>query len=324
MPCVSVVVPVYNVEDYLEKCLRSILTQTYSDLEVLLIDDGSTDRSGGLCEELAQTDPRVRVIHQENQGLGGARNTGIEAAQGEWILFVDSDDWLEADLIADSLEAAERAGADMVVPAFRTVDETGRELAVMREDLPENTGLALARYPQLLLMSPCAWGRLYRTRLFRDSGLRYPPRAWYEDLRTTFKLLPLAERVVAIPTVGVNYLQRAGSIMNSRNLARNVEILEALEDLLDWYQKRGLLDQYRPELEYLALFHGYLTASVRVLRADPKSPLLEEFAGWLRQRFPDYRSSKYLPRLGRKRRLLFRLLEHRQYRAIRLLFRLKG
>ena len=320
----SVVIPVYEAKTCLGRCVESWLSQTEKDLELILVDDGSSDGSAVLCDLYAEQDTRVRVIHQENQGLGAARNTGIEAAQGEWILSVDSDDWLEADLIADSLEAAERAGADMVVPAFRTVDETGRELAVMREDLPENTGLALARYPQLLLMSPCAWGRLYRTRLFRDSGLRYPPRAWYEDLRTTFKLLPLAERVVAIPTVGVNYLQRAGSIMNSRNLARNVEILEALEDLLDWYQKRGLLDQYRPELEYLALFHGYLTASVRVLRADPKSPLLEEFAGWLRQRFPDYRSSKYLPRLGRKRRLLFRLLEHRQYRAIRLLFRLKG
>lgn len=324
MPCVSVVVPVYNVEAYLEKCVRSILSQTYPDLEVILVDDGSTDPSGALCEDLARTDPRVRVIHQENQGLGGARNTGIEAARGEWLLFVDSDDWLEPDLLARELEAARRTGADLVVPAFRTVDEAGRELAVLREDLPKDVGLALEEHPRLLLMAPCAWGKLYRARLFLESGVRYPPRVWYEDLRTTFKLLPLAGRVVAVDAVGVNYLQRAGSIMNNKNLSRNREIVEAMEDLLGWYREHGLLERYRPELEYLALYHVYLTASVRVLRADPKSPLPGEFARWLRERFPEYRKNKYLPRLGRKRLLLFRLLEGGQHWAVRLLFRFRG
>lgn len=324
MPKISVVVPVYNVEAYLEKCARSILDQSEPDLELLLIDDGSTDRSGGLCEEIAGTDSRVRVIHQENRGLGGARNTGIEAARGEWLLFVDSDDWLEPGLIEQSLKAAEQAGANMVVPAFRRVDEQGRDLGVIREKLPLNTGLTLAQRPDLLLMHPCAWGRLYRTELFQKSGVRYPPRVWYEDLRTTLKLLPDAGRVVFIDAIGVNYLQRAGSIMNNLNLQRNVEIIEAFEDLLGWYKEQGLFERYRPELEYLTLFHVYLTASVRVLRADKKSPLLERFACYLRENFPDYKKNKYLPMLGKKRALLVRLLEAKQYWAIDLLFRLKG
>ena len=99
MPKASVIVPVYNVEGYLEKCVQSVLAQTEKDFELLLVDDGSTDHSGKLCDTLAQTDSRIRVIHQQNQGLGGARNTGIREAKAPWILLADSDDWIEPEIL---------------------------------------------------------------------------------------------------------------------------------------------------------------------------------------------------------------------------------
>ena len=137
----SVIVPVYNVEAYLEKCVQSILRQTEQDFELLLVDDGSTDSSGQLCEELAKKDSRIRVIHQENQGLGGARNTGIREAKGDWLLLVDSDDWIEPEILEKTLEAGLREEADMVVFPFRSVDEEGRELAVFRENIPGGPGV---------------------------------------------------------------------------------------------------------------------------------------------------------------------------------------
>ncbi len=324
MPKISVVVPVYNVEEYLEKCVGSILGQTRDDWELLLIDDGSTDSSGALCDALAASDSRIRAVHQENRGLGGARNTGMEAAAGEWLMFVDSDDTLEPKALEDCLWTAESAGADMAVGAFRTVDPAGRELAVYREDLPPGERLTLESNPELLFMTPSACAKLYRAALFKESGLRYPPRVWYEDIRTTLKLLPKAGGVAVSGTVCYNYLQRPGSIMNNAQLARNHEIIDALEDLLGWYEKQGLFEAYREELAYLTLFHVYLTASVRVLREDRRHPLLGEFQAYTKRRFPDYKKNKYLYKLGRNRRLLFWLLERRLYGAAALLFKIKG
>ena len=133
LPKATVVVPVYNVENYLIKCVDSILAQTEPDFELLLVDDGSTDGSGGLCDKLAERDGRVRVIHQENQGLGGARNTGIQAAVGDWLLLVDSDDWIEPQTLEKALEAGLREEADLVVFGYRSVDEAGRTLQTFLE-----------------------------------------------------------------------------------------------------------------------------------------------------------------------------------------------
>ena len=324
MPKVSVVVPVYNVKDYLEKCAASVLGQTHPDLELLLIDDGSTDGSAALCDQIAASDPRVRVVHQENQGLGGARNTGVNAAQGQWILFPDSDDWLEPQTLETALSAGEKTGADLVAFPFRSEDEAGRELAVFREDLPENVPLDPKTRRDLLLLAPSACNKLYKTQLFHCTGLRYPPRVWYEDLRTTLKLIPSCRRLAYTGFVGYNYLQRPGSIMNNANLSRNREIIDALGDVLGWYKSQGLFEAYRQELEYLALFHGYLTASVRVLRADPSHPLLKELRAYIDREFPRRRHNPYLPRLGKKRRLLLSLLDRSMYRTVGTLFKLKG
>ena len=324
MPKASVIVPVYKVEEYLEKCVQSILAQTERDFELILVDDGSPDRCGALCDSLAQTDPRVRVIHQENQGLGGARNTGIREARGDWLLLVDSDDWIEPKILEKAMEAGLREEADLVMFAFRTVDEQGRELGVFREDMPKERGIGLQEHKEALLTAPCAWNKLYRRSFFQGTGLAYPPRVWYEDLRTTPKLMAKAGRMVFLDEVGYNYLQRQGSIMKSANLERNREILDAFDDLLPWFRKEGLFEAYRREMEYLAVFHVYLTAGVRVALADRKSPLLRELAAYVEERFPGWRQNPYLPKLGGKRRLLVSLLQKKWYWAVSLLFKLKG
>ncbi|HIY26324.1 MAG TPA: glycosyltransferase [Candidatus Acutalibacter pullistercoris] len=324
MPKASVIVPVYKVEEYLEKCVQSILAQTERDFELILVDDGSPDRCGALCDSLAQTDSRIRVIHQENQGLGGARNTGIREARGDWLLLVDSDDWIEPKILEKAMEAGLREEADLVMFAFRTVDEQGRELGVFREDMPKERGITLQEHKEALLTAPCAWNKLYRRSFFQGTGLAYPPRVWYEDLRTSPKLMAKAGRMVFLDEVGYNYLQRQGSIMKSANLERNQEILDAFDDLLPWFRKEGLFEAYRRELEYLAVFHVYLTAGVRVALADRKSPLLRELAAYVEERFPGWRQNPYLPKLGGKRRLLVSLLQKKWYWAVSLLFKLKG
>ena len=325
MPKASVIVPVYNVEAYLEKCVQSILRQTEQDFELLLVDDGSTDSSGQLCEELAKKDSRIRVIHQENQGLGGARNTGIREAKGDWLLLVDSDDWIEPEILEKSLEAGLREEADMVVFPFRSVDEEGRELAVFRENIPVGRAFALKERKDILLTAPVAWNKLYRTAFFRETGLAYPSRVWYEDIRTTPKLMALARRMVFLGDIGYNYLQRQGSIMNSGKVARNVEIIEAFDDILPWFWEHGLFAEYRQELEHLTVAHILLTSSVRVLRMDYKNPLLGKFRAYVEREFPTYRGNPYnKTHFTRNQKIALWLVERRWYGAAALAFRVKG
>ncbi len=324
MPKATVIVPVYNVEGYLVKCVDSILAQTEPDFELLLVDDGSTDGSGALCDKLAQKDSRIQVIHQKNQGLGGARNTGIKAATGDWVLLVDSDDWIEPELLEKTLEAGLREEADLVMFGFRSVDEQGNTLQTFVEDVPKDRSLTIGERPDLLLMAPSAWCRLYRRELLVRTGILFPPRVWYEDIRTTPKLLVAASRVVFLSYVGYDYLSRTGSITKNKNADRNREILLAFDDLFAYFKEKGLFEKYRQEFCYLTLFHAYLTASVRVLLIDRKHPLLKEFRDYLNKWFPDYRQCSYLNRLSRVHRLLLSLLEKRQYWLIALLFKLKG
>ncbi len=324
LPKATVVVPVYNVEKYLQKCVDSILAQTEPDFELLLVDDGSTDGSGGLCDKLAERDGRIRVIHQENQGLGGARNTGIQAAVGDWLLLVDSDDWIEPQTLEKALEAGLREEADLVVFGYRSVDEAGRTLQTFLEEAPKDRALSLEQQPDLLLASPSACIRLYRRELLARTGILFPSRVWYEDMRTTPKLLAQSKQVVFLDFVGYNYFQRTGSITKNQNAERNREILDAFEDLLSWFRAQGLLERYRQELCYLAVYHAFLTASVRVLLIDRKHPLLREFRESLERWFPDWRQCPYLSRLSRSHRLLLSLLEKRCYGLIALLFAVKG
>lgn len=316
----SIIIPVYNVAEYLEKCIDSALAQT-GDFEILLIDDGSTD---GLCpamcdryaERFAKT---VRVFHQENGGLGAARNAGIVHAKGEYLLFLDSDDTIAPETLR-RLDAATAENPDMVIFGYEQVFADGRRVAHPPK-LPANVPLTLSSCPQLLLSEPNASFRLCKRTLF--SEIRFPGRVWYEDLRTTGKLLARAEKILVIGDCLYGYLMREGSIMNNRNLQRNREIMEATEDLLLWYRQEKLFDTYRDVLCALTVEHVLLAASVRVARVDPKNPLLSEFVAYTRREFPDYRNNPYRARLSRAKRLALHLIQHRRFRTLRLLFRLK-
>jgi glycosyltransferase involved in cell wall biosynthesis len=319
----SLIIPVYNVADYLPKCLDSVLCQEAEGWEVILVDDGSTDgASGGICDRYAAQYPqRVRVIHQENQGLGGARNTGLEAAQGDYVLFVDSDDSLAPNALPVLSQAAQD-GPDIITFGF-VMDRDGVLGEQHLDALPEDRLFTLADTPTLLMASPNACNRLWKRSLFVDSGIRFPSRVWYEDIRTTTKLFALAKSIRYLPETFYRYAVREGSITRNPNVARNGEILDAFRDLLTWYQAQGLFDRYRWELCRLTVDHVYLAATVRVARMDPNHPLLGEFSAFLAEWFPDYRRDPYLKELPTLHRLLLPLIRGKHYHTIRLLFRIK-
>lgn len=322
----SIIIPVYNTKDYLESCLQSVLAGDTEDCEILLIDDGSTDgETPALCDALAEKHaPLVRVIHQENKGLGGARNTGIENCSGEYVFFPDSDDRITPDCLSLLKKNIRETGAEIIAFDFCSDDGMGHLTPMSASQFYSDVPFTLEERPDFLLSLPSACSRVWKKSLFLDSGVRYPSKVWYEDLRTSMKLFALAGSIVSIPEKLYLYLQRPGSIMHSANVSRNHEIVDAFQDLLGWFGEHGLLEKYRMELGRLCIDHMYLAASIRVLMADTKHPLLNEFRDYLREHFPDYRSNPYLPQLTSTRRLAFRLLEGRHYHILKLLFRIRG
>ena len=320
----SIIVPVYNVADFLQGCIDSILANDCSDCELILVDDGSTDgRCPAICDENAARHPElIRVIHQANQGLGGARNTGLEAARGEYVFFVDSDDTIAPESLQVLREAVERTHAEICSFNLRTHDGqgSGETVEISRQ---YDTPFTLAEHPEFLMSLPAAWARIWKRELFLRTGIRYPSRVWYEDIRTSTKLFAVADSIVTLPQTLYFYLARPGSIMRSSNVGRNREILEAFDDVLAWFREHGLFETYRQELCRLAVDHILLAATVRVARMDPHSALLGEFAGYMDANFPDYRRNPYLKQLPRKHKLVLRLVEGKHFSLLRLLFRLK-
>ena len=322
MKC-SVIVPVYNMAGYLPRCMASLLAQDLSGCEIILVDDGSTDgTSPALCDRYAE-DHRdlVKVIHEENRGLGEARNTGIRAAEGEYLLFVDSDDWLREDALAALRLCARETRADMIVFRHACCMEDGTKVpaGLLPSGVSPGTVTNLAEQPALLWDPPMSWTRLCRKSLFEDNAIRFPSGIWFEDLGTTPKLLLAAKTVVYLDEPLYCYYQRDGSIMRSRDLRRNLEIRDALGTVLKYYEENGAFERYEPYLCVMCADHC-MEAARRVLMQDPEAVFLPDFMDFFRERFPDRRKYALLPRLGRKKQMLFQLLTGGHFKTARRIF----
>lgn len=318
----SIIVPVYNTSQYLEGCIRSITANDCSDCEIILVDDGATDGiCPAMCNRLAAGNPGlIRVIHQQNQGVGSARNTGIESARGEYLFFPDSDDTITSNALSVLKKAICETRADVVAFNLYSDDGQGKYTPIDANYIQPEGVFTAAEKPEFLLSLPSAWSRVWKRSLFMDAGIRYPSRVWYEDLRTSMKLFVLAQSIVAIPDRLYLYLQRPGSIMRSTNVDRNREIIDAFQDLLTWFREQGLWETFREPLCRLCVDHLYIAASVRVLRADPRHRLLAEFQSYLQENFPNYQENPLLSQLSFPHKLALRLLDRKHYRLLKWLF----
>ena len=214
-PLVSIIVPVYNIETYLPRCVDSLLRQSYPNLEVLLVDDGSTDGSGPLCDAYATQDARVRVIHKQNGGLSDARNAGLEAAKGECLSFVDGDDWVSPYYIENLYRALEQADADFSASCFEEVFE-GNAPSAPEERLEQFEILSQEECLKRILyqdgMEVTTPTKLYKRELFH--GVRYPVGKLYEDIPVAYEVAKRTRKAARIANRDYYYFQRADSIQN--------------------------------------------------------------------------------------------------------------
>jgi len=214
-PLISVIVPVYNVKEYVAKCLDSICGQTYRNLEIIVVDDGSTDGSGDICDAYAAKDSRIKTLHCENGGQSAARNRGLDIATGEYIAFVDSDDWIEKEMYERLQSAAEQHGADIAMCSY-SKDYPNRSKVMRDSDKTclwsgkEAVGKLFARKR----MRDYVWDKIYRRHIL--DGIRFPEGKLYEDVATTYKLLMKAKMVFFMEKPYYHYLQRQGSTVNPK------------------------------------------------------------------------------------------------------------
>lgn len=233
LPLISVIIPVYNVEKYLKRCMDSVLNQTYTNLDIILVDDGSTDQSGELCDGYQQIDSRVHVIHKKNGGLSDARNTGIETARGEYLTFVDSDD----ELVLDCIEYLYRlihkyncgissCGTQIVIEKNQKIYKEGFHTD---ELLSAHDGLKNMLYQKGVGVS--AWGKLYKKELFLETGIRYPIGRLAEDTGTTYKLLFIVPAIVCGSQYKYKYWIRENSLTTSAFTPKHFDFIEMADNM---------------------------------------------------------------------------------------------
>lgn len=274
VPLISVIVPVYKVEAYLDRCVQSIVDQTYHNLEIILVDDGSPDNCGSMCDAWAAKDRRIKVIHKKNGGLSDARNAGIEIASGTFMGFIDSDDYIAPEMyqllydriIADRSDIS-ACGVDMVwengIPS-RPLTRTG-QCVLNREEAME------AIINESWLKQP-VWYKLYKSDLIRE--IAFPTGKYHEDVFWSWQAVANAQKVSVIDTPCYFYLQRSSSIMGERYSLRRLDAIEAKRERLEFLEKEypQLANLGRKDLLFSCMYHGQL--AMRHLEKEQKKQAL--------------------------------------------------
>lgn len=261
-PLISILVPVYNVEKYLAECIDSITNQTYKNIEIILVDDGSTDNSGAMCDEYAKKDSRIKVIHQENQGLATVRNVSVAAATGDYIGFVDSDDFVSHDMYEGLISVAENKNADIIVCNISYIDEDGNSIPNHRSaKLIENRELSGTELVKELCYDynstyVVTWNKLYRRSLFE--GIRYPDGKINEDEAVIHRIAHKCNKIVFTQKAYYFYRQQPTSIMNKTFSAKRFDSIFADIDRLN------LLEENKYEQDVIMnckmfLYNDYVT-----------------------------------------------------------------
>ncbi|MBE6778095.1 MAG: glycosyltransferase family 2 protein [Ruminococcaceae bacterium] len=234
---ISVVLPVYNVEPYLHRCVDSVLSQTYSRLEILLVDDGSTDNSGAICDEYAAKDDRIKVIHKENGGLSDARNVGIRAATGRYVTVIDSDDYVSEDYVEVLYNAVKETGCPIAFGGHRTLYESGSSVEKANgEESVLSAEETLRRILYDIDLDLSAWSKLYERRLF--DTVEYPVGRLFEDAATTYLLVDLAERVAVVSKPLYMYMVRTTSITGQAFSPRKMDLITSTREMTDYVVAR--------------------------------------------------------------------------------------
>lgn len=286
---VSVIVPVYNVEEYLSKCLSSLVEQTLKDIEIIVINDGSPDDSQIIIDEYQKRFPNMRVYKKDNSGLSDTRNVGIKYATGEYIAFVDSDDSVRSDMYLKMYEKAKSGDFDIVAGDVKYVyydHET-----ILTTDPKEDTYDIRKAFINLY---PAVCTKIFKRDILVNNNIYFKSGVWYEDVEFMYRLLPYIKKIGVIHEPFYEYLQREKSITSTVS-PKIYDYIHNMNGILDYYREKGLYEKYKNELEYAYVRYIYATFIKTCLGYDKTNYLkaVDDAIKNVKEHFPKYRRNKY-------------------------------
>lgn len=272
MEKISVIVPIYNVEKYLDRCIQSIINQTYRNLEIILVDDGSTDNCSNICDKYAKRDDRIKVIHKKNGGLADARNKGLEIITGEYVGFIDSDDYIDKDMYEYLYSLIQKNNADISICGKYIVYEDGRKIGTNKE-----SDLAILDSKQALIqlnsfsffnMSVC--DKLYKRKIV--SGIEFPFGKKSEDYFVTYQYFARAKKIVASKQPKYYYFQRSNSISRGKKVHHDyIEGAKAQKEFFDEnYPEISFVGNTAYAFSYIATYNRYLNNQIKMSKENKK------------------------------------------------------
>ncbi len=308
---VSVIVPIYNVERYLSVCIDSILDQTYKNIEIILVDDGSTDRSGIICDEYLKKDKRIKVIHNVNGGVSDARNCGIAHSLGEYIAFIDSDDYVDKRYIENLMVGISDYNADAAISDFIRVTDnknSTKDSLVKYKEMSNTECLKYCYCGGFSGINVTPWGKIFKRSVYINNNINYPKGKIHEDMYTTYKLMYYSLKIVYADCKSYYYRMRDDSIMHENFSAKNMVALDGTAGAINFYENIG-----EGELKILAInFHMRLMFVMiyKLRHSDEPEEIIQYYSDRMR-----IDSDKYLTKGNLKghRRLLYRFIVKHPY-----------
>ena len=297
---ISIVIPVYNVESFIKKCLDSIINQTYGNFEVILVDDGSTDKSGSICDEYASKDKRIKVYHKKNGGAARARNFGINKISGDYLFFVDGDDYIDKNALEKMI--AKAVNNDIVYCDYKVAFSDGKVEDRKLISFP----LFNDRVHVTAMPTPCC--KLIKTSFFKKSNIKFLEGMCFEDNAIMPVLSAEAKNTFYLEEPLYFYYQRAGSTLNSIKYNPKWEdIFDVLNYMKGEFVKRGLFDKYYQEVEYIFIEHLLHAANLRFFDYKEGRTNIKKVHNVMKSNFPNWPKNIYLKQENWKYKLMCRL-----------------
>ena len=292
---VSIIVPFYNVENYIEKCLQSLVSQTLEDIEIILVNDGSEDKSEEIAKKFIEIYPnKIVYLKKENGGLSDARNYALPKARGEYIAFVDSDDYVEIDMYEEMYKKAKLENLDYVECDF---------LWEYPDKILESKGKLYNNKKEMFVNARVvAWNKLIKRETIQKNNIKFPKGYRYEDVEFFYKLLPYIKKWGIISKEFVHYVQRENSISNVQNV-RTKEIIDILKHIIDYYKENNWFAEYKEEIEYIYTRYILCSSMLRMVMIENKKQRKEIInLAWnsLNTEFPEWKLNPYLQKKGLK------------------------
>lgn len=325
MKKISVIVPVYNTGKYIEKCLDSLVNQTLKDIEIIIVNDGSTDNSEKIIKNYLKNYPDMIIyLKKKNGGQGSARNLAFKYVTGKYIGFIDSDDFIDKNMYENMYNTAIKTNSDIVIcDGCDYYEENNRE-----KYFNLNLNVSPTIQEAFIKSVPSVVNKIYKKELIINNNLKFVEKIWYEDLPFSLFLITKAKKISYINQPFYYYFHRKRSTMHNKNIEKNLDIIKAFEILKKYLIKENKFDKLKEEFNYLLLTEVYIATITRIIRTrtlkSDKKNIINELKTYIKNNnILNFKNNKYFNNLSRNQKIIYNLIAKKHYNLIYLIFKIK-